>query len=547
MRIVATDTAQLSAAHRILATADGVEAMWKIFVTSLADRIGPCHQQVVDAAVVRHVTGCTLVRHASGMLAGSKAGNLILVTGPAELRGSFGQQMHLGAGMRHVTGLAFACLVGWMLDRPRIELVAVGALGADSRQLGRFVAVELRMAVLALAFLDRHVLAGAGNHILVAGRASDGDVAPGQLGLVWAVAGTASRKLVRLVRGEGAFGIELVGVATATDLVFGLDQKLGLVAAVAVVAEQAFAFGHARMGLVDLLAMVLVALVAGLGLVGRLYGIIRILVEAGMAVAAATLHVGLVRMLEAGGVRQLVVTGHTHLATDLRQLCRSVVGIVTAAALDLLSVSMAWGADVGIDLVLVAGAAQLSLRKAHHRRLVRSMRQMAQVAFALGHAGMRLIDDLTMVLMAAVAQLRRRLHQQVRVRSGMGKVAIQTLTLGKGLVRVLHRRVGIRHLLPVALAAYLVHRAPQLGRVRSLEIVACPTGAIPKRFVHIVQACHRRRSQTSFGGTGGRRWRHKGSRCRRRLWRRRAPSTTAQKEHREKDEYGYDDNLAPAR
>ena len=460
MRIVATDTAQLSAAHRILATADGVEAMWKVFVTSLADRIGPCHQQVVDAAVVRHVTGCTLVRHASGMLAGSETGNLILVTGPAELRGSFGQQMHLGAGMRHVTGLAFACLVGWMLDRPRIELVAVGALGADSRQLGRFVAVELRMAVLALAFLDRHVLAGAGNHVLVAGGASNGDVGASQLRRMRAVAGGAGRKLICLMGSEGALGIELVGVTRTANLIFGLDQNLRFIAAMAVMTEQAFALGHAWMGLVDLLAMVLVALVAGLGLVGRLYGIIRVLMEAGMAVGAATIGVRLMRVLEAGRVRQLVVTGHTHFATDLRQLCRSVVGIVTAAALDLLSVSMAWGADVGVDLVLVAGAAQLSLRKAHHRRLVRSMRQMAQVAFALGHAGMRLIDDLTMVLMAAVAQLRRRLHQQVRVRSGMGKVAIQTLTLGKGLVRVLHRRVGIRHLLPVALAAYLVHRAP---------------------------------------------------------------------------------------
>ena len=36
---------------------------------------------------------------------------------------------------------------------------------------------------------------------------------------------------------------------------------------------------------------------------------------------------------------------------------------------------------------------------------------MTQVALALGHAGMRLIDDFAVVLMAAVAQLGGRLDQ----------------------------------------------------------------------------------------------------------------------------------------
>ena len=84
--------------------------------------------------------------------------------------------------------------------------------------------------------------------------------------------------------------------------------------------------------------------------------------EAGMAVSAAPIHVGLVRMLETGWVRQLCVTGHTQFAGDRRQLLRSIVGIVAGTALDFLSVGMGSSTDSGIDLILVAGSAHLSLR-----------------------------------------------------------------------------------------------------------------------------------------------------------------------------------------
>ena len=128
----------------------------------------------------------------------------------------------------------------------------------------------------------------------------------------------------------------------------------------------------------------------------------------------------------------------------------------------------------------------------------------------------------------------------------MGKVTLDALPLGKGLMRDLDGRVRGLHLLPVALEADLVHITPQLGGVRTLEVMAYPTGAIPKRLVDIVQTRYRRRSQTLFGGAGGWCRRHKRRRCRCRRWRGRAPSTTAQKEHEEEDETDCNDNLTPA-
>lgn len=89
-----------------------------------------------------------------------------------------------------------------------------------------------------------------------------------------------------------------------------------------------------------------------------------------------------------------------------------------------------------------------------------AMREMAEVALTLGNAGVRLVFGPHIVGMTIVAELGDGLDQKFGIGPGMGNVAIQTVAVAEGFVLVGNGRIGIGHLLPVALPADFGCRSP---------------------------------------------------------------------------------------
>ena len=200
--------------------------------------------------------------------------------------------------------------------------------------------------------------------------------------------------------------VELLGVAGLADVLFGLNQMAGLVAAVAVVAKQTLAHRHFRVWLFDGLAVFLMAGVTRFGLCRGQQRRIRLLVVAGMAVGAASLRKGLVGMTETLWLWQIRVATHTSFSLDHWRLLGGVVRLVTGAALHRLIIGVAGEAKRRVNLLFVTGPTQIPLRFTQNGRLIRTMREMAKVALALGHTGMRLLNGVSILFVASIAYLR---------------------------------------------------------------------------------------------------------------------------------------------
>lgn len=294
----------------------------------------------------------------------------------------------------------------------------------------------------------------------MAGGTGDGDGHALSFRFVGVVAGRAGGEFFGLVGGKGRLGVELLFVAGAADLILGLDKMRREIRAVAVMAQATLALGHLWVGLVDNLTVVFVALVAELSLGGRQQGCVGVLVEAGVTVHTAPLGIGCVREFEAARFWQVFVTGHTLFLCDLGRRGSGVVGLVALAALQVLGLGMGGEALGGIDLVLVAGTAQLRLGKAQDGWLVGAVGKVTEVTFALGNAGVRLRYRLAILVVAVLTQLCDRLEQELGVGAGVGEVAVQAIALRERLVLEGDWRSRVGHLFPMALAAHLCRRSP---------------------------------------------------------------------------------------
>ncbi len=88
------------------------------------------------------------------------------------------------------------------------------------------------------------------------------------------------------------------------------------------------------------------------------------------------------------------------------------------------------------------------------------MREMAEVALALGDAGVRLFLSRDILGVAVVAELCDRLGQELRVGPGMWDMAAQAVALVERFVIESDGRLRVRHILPVALSADFRHCSP---------------------------------------------------------------------------------------
>lgn len=176
--------------------------------------------------------------------------------------------------------------------------------------------------------------------------------------------------------------------------------------------------------------------------------------------------------------------------------------LVAVAALQIFSLGMGGEGFGGIDLVLVARAAQLRLRPAQDGRVFRAVGKMAKVAFALSDAGVRLVDWMAVLFVTVTAKLCDRFDQQLGIGPCVRNMAVQAVALAERFVFEGDWNCRIRDILPVALTAHLRHRSPQSLWILSIQIVARPTRPIAKRWMHDLQTGHGRRPQAHVGGAG---------------------------------------------
>ena len=161
------------------------------------------------------------------------------------------------------------------------------------------------------------------------------------------------------------------------------------------------------------------------------------------------------------------------------------------------------------------------------------MGKMTEVTLALGYLRMGLLHDAAVVLMAVVTKLRHRRHEELRVGTGMGQMAGQTIPTGKRGMGMGEGHIRIGHILPMALPAYILDRAPHLFGVWTSQIMTGPAGPIAKRLMDHGQTRHRRRPQPHIGCRW--RWRRRDERRRRRCGRRRGRLATSRAQNSKTD------------
>lgn len=156
-----------------------------------------------------------------------------------------------------------------MLDTTFRQIMAIAAIVCGhSGQGGRFLAMELSVALR--TFARGHWLvrtAGpAQDDVVMAFDAGDGHLRTACFGFVRRMAGGAGGQFVGAVAGKGVLLVELLGMTGLAQNVFALHQQIGVVAAMTIMAQQAFAHSQAGVRLADHLLMVFVAGVARLRL-----------------------------------------------------------------------------------------------------------------------------------------------------------------------------------------------------------------------------------------------------------------------------------------
>jgi len=100
------------------------------------------------------------------------------------------------------------------------------------------------------------------------------------------------------------------------------------------------------------------------------------------------------------------------------------------------------------------------LRTPQNSREIGAMGEMAKVAFARGQFGVWLFYGRAMLFMTLVAKIGDGRAQQFRIGAGVRFVAIGAIAIGKGLMRLSKRDIGIRNILPMTLATHRDHIAP---------------------------------------------------------------------------------------
>ncbi len=271
-------------------------------------------------------------------------------------------------GVHDMTRLTATLLIGRMRNRALFELMTIGADRLNRSQLCRLLTVKLAVTGLALPLAHGLVLTAAGQNILMAGCAGHGHGRTGRLGYVGRMTARTGRQLSGGMAGKGGRSEHLT-VTALTDIDFGPDQLVGVVAAMTIVAQTAFAFGHLRMGLGHHQAVIAMAGIARLGLCSRQKRSIGIPMKRRMALGAALLGKRLVRKAEIRRHRQIGMAGHTAGAGHLRRLRRRIMRRMTARTRQLRSLGMGSKTTLGIDRIGMAYAAQDFLRLAQQGRL----------------------------------------------------------------------------------------------------------------------------------------------------------------------------------
>ena len=318
------------------------------------------------------------------------------------------------------------------------------------------------------------------------------------------MAGAACRQFVGGMFRVDQRCIKLICVAGCAEIALGLDQVHGLVAAVAVVAEQTLARSDAGMRLLDGLTMILVTTVAGFGLRFGQQWVIGRCMEGNVAFAATLIRIRLVGMSHAFGVNQLGVTLGASLGLDDNGFGSArLVGIVAEAAFHVLIAGVGRRGDGRVQFLFVAGAAKFWLGISQNGGIFRTMRDVAEIALLLGDGRMRLHHRAAMIGMAGIACHGDGGHQHLGVGSGVWRMTIRALPVFKGFMRMRHRCIRIRHILPVAVPADLLDSSPQLCWIRIIQIMTRPASAIAKRLVHEVEAVYRGRAQPASAASNG--------------------------------------------
>ncbi len=535
---------RVAAGAREAIAADRMEAVRQIVVAGVAEGVGGGKEKVSVVAAVGLVAGGALTLEAA-VGAEAKGDGLAAVAGAAQRPRGLGEQGGMSAGVGLVAGGALARGHRLVLHTACGHLMAcIAAICGHGGQAGRLLAVEFAVAGGALARGHRRVGAGRGRgHVGVAAKAGRRHRRARHLRIVRGMAGGAGGQDVGGMAGKGAGRVELLGMAGPAEIRSSLGEMEGIIAAMAIVAEQALLRCQGGVWLIDAAAMIAVTTVAEGGLLAGQAGGVRLVVETGVTGRALLIHIRLVGMAETGRRGQVVMTSGAGLLTDQRRSVFGPVRIVTGAAHQIRGLDMGREAGGGADLAGVAGPAQGFFLLAQDGRLLRAVGEMADIALALGQGGVGLGHDAAMPIMAAVAGLLDLLAQQAAIGAGVRFVAGVAIALGKGLMRVGGRRVWIGYFLPVTVTADGLHIGPQLHRVGVVEIMAGAARALIERLVGEIEALHRGRAQAHLGSGGGRRGGEEGGRRGRgrRVGRRRAAATAqgqGQEEHQQQDGEG---------
>ena len=311
VRAMTTDAAQFFPTQGIAAATNRVEAMRQILMAAFTQGIGAFLKQSSVVAAMGLVAGCTLGGKLLGVLCVTETRGLLGMALAAKLAGAGKQQCRLGAAVWTMTRCAFTVGYGFVRHRNCGLYVAGGAnVAGHDGQLLRLVAMELRMAVVAVAIDDRLMATDAvgGQNIVMTGRTGLGNVGAGGLRLMGRMAGAAGRESVGGVPIEGVALIKRLRMTALASFRLGFDQKIGLVAAMSVMAKQTFTLGDFGMSLMDDLSVIFMACVTYPRLISRQQGGVGVFVEGGMAVLTLSLLVRRMGTRIGGGSNQLLMT-----------------------------------------------------------------------------------------------------------------------------------------------------------------------------------------------------------------------------------------------
>ncbi len=408
-------------------------------MAGFAKGIDVIRQQATMFTTMRLMAGGALAIQHFGVAGVAKRNGVAGMAITTQGGGGFRQQVGIIAAVRDMTNRAIS-ICDRVVLRLHLFRMTTGAVQYANGQFRHIFAVKIAVAFDTITAGNGCVYAGGIEmDVIVAFDAGLSHVWASHSGLMGRMASATCRQFVGGVRWIGESRIELIFVAGGAELGLGLDEVHGLVAAVPVVAKQTLARGHIGMGLVDGLAVILVAGITGFGLCLGQQGIIGRFVEGDVAFAATFILVRLVGMSQTFGTGQIVVTLSAGLGLNDYGLVARFVGIVAETALHVFIAGMRRRGDGWVELLFMAGATQFRLGVPQDGGIVGTMREMAEIAFFLGELRVRLHHRAAMIVMAGIARVGYGSHHQFGVCPRMRCVAIDALPILERLMPVRHR------------------------------------------------------------------------------------------------------------